>query len=304
MGRVAAIQVDVTAASPDGRAEFRSRVEQLIRRAAAEGADAVVLPEAMCSREVPPSNPDDAERVPGPTSEWACRLAKELGVLACVGLVERERDALYSAALLVSPSGIVLHKHRRVKMGPGLNGYSKGRSVAAVDTRVGPVGVAITRDALKKRYLRRLANVGAKVALVPGGWCGAPEGGERAEFAVHGTPRVAFPPSKAYHSPWKDVEGMLPAESPTGARASVIVPDLVDRLYRRLAHKAKKHGLYLVCANAVGVRRVAGRECVGWGYSAAINPRGELVGFLGHAHEGVLLVDLPDLGDLGLGEER
>ncbi len=85
----------------------------MTRRAAAEGAQVILLPELFRSRyfcqSEDPSLYALAEPLPGPTTEAFCELANELGVTVLVSVFERRAPGLYhnSVAVIDGAQGIL-----------------------------------------------------------------------------------------------------------------------------------------------------------------------------------------------------
>ena len=85
--RAAAIQLN---SNQDKRRNIE-RAERLLRDAAADGAGLVVLPEKFNVLGGPDELRAGAEPIPGPTTEWAAGLARELGLWLVAGsIVERQ----------------------------------------------------------------------------------------------------------------------------------------------------------------------------------------------------------------------
>ena len=71
----------------DDKVVNRAEAERLIRVAAAQGARVVALPEVFIWRGVKKQERENAEAVPGPTSEFLSRLARELGIYLLGGSI-------------------------------------------------------------------------------------------------------------------------------------------------------------------------------------------------------------------------
>ena len=118
--KVAAVQMDVRILDKDRNVK---KVLEYLREAARDGAKLVVFPECAltgyCFTSLEEAWPV-AETVPGPSSMTLAAIAKELDATAVVGLLEREGDRLYNAAVVVGPRG-VLGTYRKVHL-PFLGG--------------------------------------------------------------------------------------------------------------------------------------------------------------------------------------
>ena len=91
------------------------KLENNIRRAAAEGAELIVLQELhnslyFCQVENP-DNFDLAEPIPGPSTSFFGQLAKELGVVIVTSLFERRAPGLYhNTAVVIEKDGTIAGK--------------------------------------------------------------------------------------------------------------------------------------------------------------------------------------------------
>ena len=102
--RTAAIQLN----SNQDKARNLARAERLLREAASDGAGLVVLPEKFNVLGSPDQLRAGAEPVPGPTTDWAAALARDLGLWLVAGsIVERVEgdDKLRNTSVLIGPDG-------------------------------------------------------------------------------------------------------------------------------------------------------------------------------------------------------
>jgi aliphatic nitrilase len=152
--KAAAVQASPVLGSRDGTTE---RVVSWIHRAAAEGAEIVVFPEAFVpyypyfSFVLPPPLMgrehlrlyEQAVTVPGPVTEEVAAAARARGVVVVLGVNEQDHGTLYNAQLVFDADGsLALHRrkitpsyHERMLWGQG-----DGSGLRAVDTAVGRVG--------------------------------------------------------------------------------------------------------------------------------------------------------------------
>ena len=144
-----------------------------VARAAAEGAQMVVLPELV----VPGYNLDRtaiaacAEPLDGPTVQSWIELGRRHKVLIAAGFAETDGEVLYNSAVLVGPEGVLLHYRKlhpfdaeKAIFAPG----NKGLPVAR--TRLGVVGLCVCYDLRFVEVVRALALQGADLILVPTAW--------------------------------------------------------------------------------------------------------------------------------------
>ena len=87
-----------------------AKIEQYARRAAGQGAELVVFPEAAltgyCFASLEEAAPF-AEPVHGPSTAALAELCRELRLHVVVGLLEEEQGAIYNAAALIGPAGVL-----------------------------------------------------------------------------------------------------------------------------------------------------------------------------------------------------
>ncbi len=166
--RVACAQYAVHEGTPDHNLE---RSLFFIKRAAAEGADLVILPElANSGCDLGPRERalDLAEEVPGgPTAlAWGEVAKGEAGICIVGGLLEKEGDTLHNSAVLLGP-GVVgryrkTHLWNREKLL-----YEPGQELPVFETPLGKIGVLVCYDAWFPEAARTLALRGAQVLCVP-----------------------------------------------------------------------------------------------------------------------------------------
>ena len=133
----------------------RERMIGYMRVASKRGADLVVFPETALSgydADLEHGGDDQmqrrvAEPLDGPTAHAFAAAAKEYGVYAVYGAPERDGDAVYNAAVVVSPQGEVVGSYRKLHL-PFLEARwaDRGLHPFMFDTPWGPVGVAICYD--------------------------------------------------------------------------------------------------------------------------------------------------------------
>jgi predicted amidohydrolase len=250
--RIALAQMRVTPGDVKGNV-LRGRA--LIRRAAAEGAQVIVLPEAMDCGWTHPRARELATPIPGATYVQVGSLALDLGVYVCFGMTERRGDRVYNAAVLVSPTGDLLLHHRKLnELDIAHDLYDQGNHLGTTRTPLATFGLMICADGFATGQVvsRALGLMGADVILSPGAW------------AVPADHDNAASP---YGQEWRDC----------------YVP------------VAREHGLWIIGVSSVGPITGgpwAGRRCIGC--SLVIGPDGRevLQGPYGEEAEAVLYVDI------------
>lgn len=171
---VSAIQM---AMAPDVATNVAT-AERLVRAAAADGAQVVLIPELFeghyfCKDQ---RAEDLARAVPldgHPTVAHFSRLAAELGVVLPISVYERANNALFNTVVVVDADGTPLGHYRKshIPDGPGYTEkfyFSPGDTGFRVwHTRHGVVGVGICWDQWFPEAARAMALQGAEVLLYP-----------------------------------------------------------------------------------------------------------------------------------------
>lgn len=149
------------------------RARAMIRHAADAGCRIVVLPECLDLGWTFPDARHLAEPIPGRTSDAICRAAIETGVYVAAGMTERAGERLYNAAVLVSPQGKILLKHRKInELDIAHDLYATGDSLGVADTEFGIAGVNICADNFPDslELAHSQARMGCKLLLSPSAW--------------------------------------------------------------------------------------------------------------------------------------
>jgi len=154
------------------KANLRRAVD-MIGRASDEGCSVVVLPECLDLSWTHPSARTRSQSIPGPRSRQISRAAKKHGLFVAAGLVERCGDRIYNSAILVSPQGRILTKHRKInELSIAHNLYSIGTSLRVVETPLANMGIAICADNFPNSLVlgHSLARMGCNLLLSPSAW--------------------------------------------------------------------------------------------------------------------------------------
>lgn len=156
------------------------RAVRWIGKAAAEGAELILLPETLDLGWSHPSARTDAEPIPGGEPFRALsEAARRNGLFVCAGLTERgENGRIYNTAVLIDRSGELLGRHRKVhELEVGRTVYDEGESVAVFETELGRIGIMICADGFAKDLWigRALGHLGADLLLSPSAWAVSPE---------------------------------------------------------------------------------------------------------------------------------
>jgi N-carbamoylputrescine amidase len=151
---------------------------EAIRRAAAEGAELIVLQELhnslyFCQVE-DTANFDLAEPVPGPSTEHYGALARELGVVIVTSLFERRAAGLYhNTAVVIERDGSIAGRYRKMHIPDDPAYYEKfyftpgDLGFHPVRTSVGVLGVQVCWDQWYPEGARLMALQGAELLIYP-----------------------------------------------------------------------------------------------------------------------------------------
>ena len=172
--KVAIIQQSI---SPDVEANKR-KLRDEIEAAAREGAELVVLQELhntpyFCQTENTALF-DLAETIPGPSTEYYGRVAKECGVVLVTSLFERRAPGLYhNTAVVFEHDGSVAGKYRKMHIPDDPAYYEKfyftpgDLGFEPVQTSVGRLGVLVCWDQWYPEAARLMALRGAEILVYP-----------------------------------------------------------------------------------------------------------------------------------------
>lgn len=149
------------------------RAWAMIRQAADQSAQIVVLPECLDVGWTHPSAREKSRPVPGPTSDLLCAAAKQAGVHVAAGLTERDGERIYNTALLIAPDGEILLSHRKINiLEIAQDLYSIGDRLGVASTELGTIGLNICADnfANSIHLGHAQARMGAQLLLSPSAW--------------------------------------------------------------------------------------------------------------------------------------
>ena len=153
-----------------------ARAQQMVRQAAAAGAELIMLPEMFYFVYELKRLRDIAEQH-GETLSVLRQTARELGVYLCTGsMAEQEKDNIFNRAYLLDPAGDVILTYSKSYMFdvnlPGLMVqesavFSPGGSFAIASTTLGNIGMLICFDIRFPETTRELVKRGVEIILVP-----------------------------------------------------------------------------------------------------------------------------------------
>lgn len=159
-------------------AENIKRLKSSIIRCAEEGAELVVLQELhnglyFCQTEDTQVF-DQAETIPGPSTEEFGALAKKLGVVLVLSLFEKRAPGLYhNTAVVIERDGTIAGKYRKMHIPDDPAYYEKfyftpgDLGFEPIQTSVGKLGVLVCWDQWYPEAARLMAMKGAEMLIYP-----------------------------------------------------------------------------------------------------------------------------------------
>ena len=159
-------------------ADNRQRLGEKIKKLAHEGAELIVLQELhnglyFCQTE-DVNVFDQAESIPGPSTEFYGNLAKELGVVIVTSLFERRAPGLYhNTAVVMEKDGTIAGMYRKMHIPDDPGYYEKfyftpgDLGFQPIDTSVGRLGVLVCWDQWYPEAARLMALQGAEMLIYP-----------------------------------------------------------------------------------------------------------------------------------------
>jgi predicted amidohydrolase len=142
-----------------------------LEEAAAEGAQLTVFPECAIPGYMFDSAEEAlpyAEEIPGTSTDAFESECRRLGVHAIAGLIEREGDTLYNAAILIGPDGLIGSYRKTHLPFLGVDRFvTPGDELKVFDTALGRIGLIICYDLRFPEVTRTLALHGADLVALP-----------------------------------------------------------------------------------------------------------------------------------------
>lgn len=172
--RVALIQQSNTA----DRSANVAKLEKNIRTCATQGAELIVLQELhnglyFCQTE-DTTVFEQAEPIPGPSTDSFGMLAKELGIVLVLSLFEKRAAGLYhNTAVVIEKDGTIAGKYRKMHIPDDPAYYEKfyftpgDLCFAPIQTSVGKLGVLVCWDQWYPEAARLMAMAGAELLIYP-----------------------------------------------------------------------------------------------------------------------------------------
>ena len=160
------------------REDNKRRLAEKIRLVAGQGAELVVLQELhnglyFCQEEQVDIF-DQAEPIPGPSTQYYGALAKELGIVIVTSLFERRATGLYhNTAVVLEKDGTIAGTYRKMHIPDDPGYYEKfyftpgDLGFKPIQTSVGLLGVLVCWDQWYPEAARLMALQGAQLLIYP-----------------------------------------------------------------------------------------------------------------------------------------
>jgi len=183
--RIAGVQMDIALGDvPGNLAKIAERTTQAVKN----GARLVIFPECALTGYGYDSREEAlpyAQTIPGPATQTLLDVCRQHDCYVVFGLLEREGDALYNAAVMLGPEGLI-DAYRKVHL-PwlGVDRYVDygDRPFTVESASHVRVGLNICYDAGFPEAARCLALMGAELVALPTNWPPGAEGA--AEYAIN-----------------------------------------------------------------------------------------------------------------------
>lgn len=165
-------------ANSSDKEDNMGRLVQKIRQLAVEGAELVVLQELhnglyFCQTEDTEVF-EQAEPIPGPSTNLFGQLAKEMGVVIVLSLFEKRAPGLYhNTAVVIEKDGSIAGIYRKMHIPDDPAYYEKfyftpgDLGFHPVETSVGKLGVLVCWDQWYPEAARLMALAGAEILIYP-----------------------------------------------------------------------------------------------------------------------------------------
>lgn len=246
-----------------GREENLVRSCEGIRRAAGQGAQLVVLQELHAGQYFCQCEDlacfDQAETIPGPSTETFAPIARELGIVLVLSLFERRAPGLYhNTAVVLEKDGTIAGKYRKMHIPDDPGFYEKfyftpgDLGFTPIDTSVGRLGVLVCWDQWYPEGARLMAMAGAEILIYP--------------TAIGWDPRDSDEEKERQLQAWLTIQ-----------RAHAVANGLPVVAVNRVGHEADPCG---------------GPGTEFWGHSFVAGPQGEILTLAAHQSDEVLVTEI------------
>jgi len=233
------VRVGLVQMCSDDRVERNlAAAERLVRRAAAAGAEWILLPENFAYLRSEGEPLAFVDPIPGRLSKWGAELARALGIWFTMGSfpesIRGSRKAR-NTSLTFSPAGRLVARYRKLHLfdidladGPR---FTESKTIAAGEEPVsfdapwGRTGVTICYDLRFPELYRRLAFAGCRVLCVPSAFTATTGAAHWLELlrarAIENLAWVVAPAQTGRHSPSRESFGHSVVIDPWGTVVAI-----------------------------------------------------------------------------------
>jgi predicted amidohydrolase len=173
MARTATLAVGQHRCAVGDKEANLSRIEQLTREAARQGAQLICLPELGTTGFAGESLHELAEPIPGPTVQRLGEIARQNRLSLIAGLPERDpaTGRLHNSCVLLGPDGSLSAYYRKRCLYLGeKQTFAPGDRNALFDAPFGRLALTICYDYVFAQYIRQLVDAGAELLCHPTAW--------------------------------------------------------------------------------------------------------------------------------------
>lgn len=141
----------------------------LLKKLTLKDVDFIVFPELFDVGYAFKKYPEFAESLKEhATVNYLREIAEEYGSYVVAGLLEKSDQKFYDTAVLITPSGNLLHVYRKIHLFQEETKYFDfGESIDVADTKFGKVGLEICYDVRFPELSRIMAFKGARIIFAP-----------------------------------------------------------------------------------------------------------------------------------------
>ncbi len=170
--KIAAVQIDPKITKNSKNLE---KIVLETRAAAENGAELIVFPECALTGYVFSSREEAIpfmESIPGASTDRLTACCKELGVHVVYGLLEKDNDKCYNAAVLIGPEGLIGKYRKNHLPFLGIDRFmDPGDEPFCVhQTPIGNIGLHICYDCNFPESARVMTLMGADIIVLPTNW--------------------------------------------------------------------------------------------------------------------------------------
>ncbi len=153
----------------ENSSQSRKSFEPHIIRAGEKGADIVCLPEGITIVGTSLNYVEVSESIPGPSTEYLGRLAREHEMYIVAGIYEREGPVVYNTSILIGRDGMLKGKYRKTTLPREEidGGITPGNEFPVFDTDFGRIGMMICWDVFFPEVSREISLKGAEIIFMP-----------------------------------------------------------------------------------------------------------------------------------------